>query len=87
VNCKLSGELEVKRKIVDELWNLMGGFDEFDVIMHKLESVVDKIQPEYIEYILNHFDLHELITQLHHYSYTCRRIASTIERLLEASKR
>jgi hypothetical protein len=82
----LNEELEVKRKIVNALWGLMGEFDKFDDIMHRLESIVDGIQPEYIEYILNCFDLHELITQLHHYSYTCRRIASTLERLLEASK-
>jgi hypothetical protein len=86
VNYELSEELEVKRKIVNALWGLMGEFDKFDDIMHRLESIVDGIQPEYIEYILNCFDLHELITQLHRYSYTCYRIASTLERLLEASK-
>jgi hypothetical protein len=76
-------EKEVIGKIIDELWKLMGDFDRFDGVMHRLELLVEMMQPEYVKYIKEKYDLNELCVQLRHYSRVCGRTAKRLELILE----
>jgi hypothetical protein len=76
-------EKEVIKKIVDELWSLMSEFDKFDGVMHRIELLVEMMQPEYVKHIKEKYDLNELCVQLHHYSRICGRIAKRLEHILE----
>ena len=72
------------REVAERLFALMGDFDSFDVVLHRLESIIEDLDDETAKEVMVYYDLAELRRQCRHYAATLLHIAETIDEVLRA---
>jgi len=81
----VSAEVPLRAKeIAEQLLTLMPDFDSFDVVLHRLESIIEDLDDESAKEVMVYYDLTELRRQCRHYAATLLHIAETIDEALKA---
>lgn len=71
------------KEMAEKLFKLMGDWDKFDITLHSVQSIIERIYIGNIKGVQRYYDLSELRSSARHYITTLQLIIECIDKILE----